>query len=231
MNPIITNKPGKNTTNIFIIFCIFFQIISILGCSYLLYTSSEKYNKLVEIESSNFDAFQKWTYTSNQNFIRLFEVLQTEDNRQVDSLYANRRLVNMGIEDYINSLHINSHINIKDDSSFQAMIANRVAYFENVDNFIVIKKSASKESSKYFFTHLKPSFLAFQDKLGNFVQYYQENISQYNNQIFQSSKYSLWGILLVGLMPIVGLFIILVISFVYLLWLMNKLDFVNDSIS
>lgn len=226
-----TDKIGKNATNNFIIICIFFQIVAIFGCAYLLHSSSEKYNKLVEVESSNFDTFQKWTTASNQNFIRLFEVLETADNRQVDSIYSNWQLVNGDIDNYISKLRMSSSLNIQDDTFFLRMIASRMIYFKNVDNFIVTKKTASKESGKYFFKDVKPSFITFQDNLGDFVQYYQEHISQNNNAIFQSAKTSLWGVVFIGLLPIIGLIIILIISFIYLLWLMNKLDFVNDSMT
>ncbi len=230
-NSIQTNKQGKNTTNNFIIICIFFQIAAIIGCTYLLYSSNEKYNKLVEVESSNFDTFQKWTSTSNQNFIRLFEVLETKDNSQVDSLYSKWQLVNQDIDIYISNLRMSSSLNIKDDTFFQQLIESRMTYFKNVDNFITTKKTLAVESKNYFFKDLKPSYIVFQDNLGDFVQYYQEHINQNNNAIFQSAQTSLWGVVAVGLLPIIGLVIILVISFVYLLWLMNKLDFVNDSMA
>lgn len=231
MNSITTDKQGKSSTNNFIIICIFFQIAAILGCAYLLHSSNEKYNKLVEVESSNFDTFQKWTSTSNQNFIRLFEALETADNRQVDSIYSKWQLVNGDIDNYISKLRMSSSLNIQDDTFFQAMIVTRMAYLKNVDNFIATKKTASKESGKYFFKDVKSSFITFQDNLGDFVQYYQEHINENNNAIFQSAKASLWGVVIVGLLPIVVLIIILVISFIYLLWLMNKLDFVNDSMA
>ncbi len=231
MNSITTEKQGKSSTNNFIIICIFFQIAAILGCAYLLHSSNEKYNQLVEIESSNFYTFQKWTSASNQNFIRLFEALETADNRQVDSIYAKWQLVNGDIDHYISKLRMSSSLNIQDDTFFLRMIASRMTYFKNVDNFIAIKKTGVKESGKYFFMDLKPNFIAFQDNLGDFVQYYQEHINENNNAIFQSAKTSLWGVVFVGLLPIFGLIIILVISFIYLLWLMNKLDFVNDSMA
>lgn len=231
MNSIQTNKQGKNSTNNFIIICILFQIAAIIGCAYLLHSSNEKYNKLVEVESSNFDTFQKWTSTSNQNFIKLFEVLETSDNTRVDSLYSNWQLVNKDIDNYISNLRMSSSLNIKDDTFFQRMIESRLTYFKNVDNFMSLKKTESAVSGNYFFKDLKPSFIAFQDNLGDFVQYYQEHINKNNNTISQSAKTTMWGVVAFGLLPIVGLIVILIISFVYLLWLMNKLDFVNDSMA
>ncbi len=231
MNSTINNKQGKNSANNFIVICIFFQIISIIGCAYLLYSSNEKYNQLVDVESRNFDTFQKWTSASSQNFIRLFEVLEASDNHHVDSLFSNWQIVNKDINHYITNLRLSSSLNIQDDTFFQAMIAHRLTYFKNAENFIAIKKSSSKEAGTYFFKNLKPSYITFQDNLGDFVQYYQEHINDNNNAIFQSAKTSIWGVVALGLMPIFGLIIILVISFVYLLWLMNKLDFVNDSMA
>ncbi len=228
MNSFKAQKKEKSLTNNFIIIAILFQIVSIIGCGYLLYSSSEKYNKLVEIDSSNFDTFQKWTLTSNQNFIRLFEVLETNDNRQIDSLYAHWQGVNKDIDNYISKLRTSSSLNIVDDTFFQKMITHRMTYFKNVDYFIEIKKTASNTSEQYFFKDLKPSFITFQDNLGDFVQYYQEHINQNNNAIFQSSRNSMWGVLLVGFMPVVGLVTLLVLSFLYLLWFVKKLDFVNQ---
>lgn len=118
MNSIQSVKEGKSSTNNFIIICIFFQIAAILGCAYLLHSSNEKYNKLVEVESSNFDTFQKWTSASNQNFINLFEVLESKDNSQVDSLYSRWQLVNQGIDSYISNLRMSSSLNIQDDTFF-----------------------------------------------------------------------------------------------------------------
>jgi hypothetical protein len=230
-NTIKSDKPGKSSTNNFIVICILFQIAAIIGCAHLLHSSNEKYNKLVEVESSNFDTFQKWTSTSNQNFIRLFEVLETSDNRQVDSLYSTWLMINQDIDNYISNLRMSSSLNIQDDTFFQRMIESRMSYFKNVENFINNKKTGVKEAGNYFFKDLKPSFIVFQDNLGDFVQYYQEHINQNNNALFQSAKTSLWGVVIVGLLPIVCLILILIISFIYLLWLMNKLDFVNDSMA
>ena len=228
MNPTKTQKKGKSSTSNFIIICIFFQIIAIVGCGYLLYSSNEKYNKLVEVESSNFDTFQKWTSKSNQNFMRLFEVLETTDKHKIDSLHSNWLAVNKDIDEYISNLRMSSSLNILNDTLFQAMMAHRLTYFNNVDKFIRIRQTASNASGQYFFEDLKPSFMAFQDNLGDFVQYYQEHINRNNNAIYQSSIKSLWGVIFVGLMPIVGLTLLLTLSFVYLLWFVNKLDFVNN---
>ena len=220
------NNNKKITTTQIIAIIISFQIIAIFSCVFLLYSSGSKYNTFFDSESDKFDKFQKWTAASNQNFIHLFDVLQTNDVNHLDSVYAGWLQVAEKNNEFISFLEKNAHIEVQNDPLFQSLIDSRKVYSDNVEKLMQIKKTTPQAGNAFFFSELKPSFLAFQSKLGDYVNHYKVSVIDYKNEIFKTSKISLWGILFIGFLPFIALLVIIVSSFIFLVRLLQKFDLV-----
>jgi tyrosyl-tRNA synthetase len=229
MKAAINNAKDKRLDNRFTTFIIIAQIIAIVCFAFLHYKSGKKYNNLVAIGSNNLDAFQKWTSNSNQNFIRLFEIYNSANAAEIDSIYKEWEATNQHINAYISDLSNNPSLSVHDEVEFKGLINFRKTYFGNVSKFVDLKRQAqaNAQANTFFTEELKPSFINFQEKLGDYVKLYSQNIIDYNNQLYKLTNYSMLGILFVGFLPLLGLIIILILLFFYLLWVMRKLDFMN----
>jgi len=202
---------------------IFVQIITIVGFVFFIRNTDRKYSNLIDKEISNFRTFVNLITTTNENFIRLTDLLDNPnpaDRVGVEKFWNNISALK---SQSLDSIQNRSILNIEKQTAYRRILLARNNYVSKAKIFVDLINNQSADSLKdYYFSVLKPSYIDYQKEIRLFSDHYRKIIFDYNSDISKQVSSSSFNLLLLGVSPLIIILFFVLLQIIILLYLILK---------